>query len=140
VTYKVVYFSRTGTSKKIAEKIADKLACEIIQIKDNMNWNGVFGFIKAGFYSSTDRDVKIEIQGNLDAADELIVVGPMWAGGIASAVRAFLKTTPLDKVHLVVTSNGSNLGKRSGYKSVHDIAKNMHNEDEVIIDLMSTLK
>jgi hypothetical protein len=138
--YKVVYFSRTGTSKKVADKIAEKLSCEIIQIEDNMNWKGIFGYIKAGFYSSTDREVKIEIQGNLDAADELIVVGPIWAGGLASAVRAFLKTTPLDKVHLVVTSNGSILGNRSGYKSVHDIAKNMNNQDEVIIDLMSTLK
>jgi multimeric flavodoxin WrbA len=138
--YKVVYFSRTGTSKKVAEKIADKLSCEIIQIKDNMNWKGIFGYIKAGFYSSTDREVKIEIQGNLDAADELIVVGPIWAGGVASAVRTFLKTTLLDKVHLVATSNGSILENNSGYKSVHTLAKNMHHEDEVINDLMSTLK
>jgi hypothetical protein len=137
--YKVVYFSRTGTSKKVAEKIADKLSCEIIQIKDNMNWKGIFGYIKAGFYSSTNREVKIEIQGNLDAADELIVVGPMWAGGLASAVRVFLKTTPLDKVHLVVTSNGSILGNRAGFKSVHEIAKNMNNENEVINTLISAL-
>ena len=53
--------------------------------------------MKAGFYSSTERDVEIEIHGNLDAADELIVVGPIWAGSVSSAVRAFLKTTPMEK-------------------------------------------
>jgi hypothetical protein len=140
VKYQVVYFTRTNYSKSIAEKIAKKLSCEAIQITDNKNWKGFLGFMKAGFYSSINKPVEIEILGNIKAADETIVVAPLWAGGIAPAVRAFLKTIPLDKVHLVVTSNGSQLKNRSGYQSVSDIAKNTNNEDLVIDALVSSLK
>jgi hypothetical protein len=138
--YAVVYFTRTNYSKRIAEKIANKLSCEAIQITDNKNWKGFLGFIKAGYYSSTNKPVEIEILGNIKAADETIVVAPLWAGGLAPAARAFLKTISLDKVHLVVTSNGSNLKDRSGYQSVSDIAKNNQDEDRVIDALVSSLK
>ncbi len=60
-----------------------------------------------------------------------------WCG---PAARAFLKTIPLDKVHLVVTSNGSHLKNRSGYQSISDIAKNNKDEDLVIGVLVGSLK
>jgi flavodoxin len=139
VTIKVIYFTRSGRSKRVAEKIAALLSSEIVQVKDNMNWNGIFGFIKAGFYSSTNKKVNIEIVGNLDNVDEFIVVTPLWAGGLAPASKAFLKTIPLNQTHLVVTSDGSSLGDRSGYKSVNDIAKNKNNEDEIINNLVKNI-
>jgi hypothetical protein len=140
VKYAVVFFTRTNFSKRVAEKIANKLSCETVQITDNKNWKGFLGFIKAGYYSSINKPVEIEILGKLKAADETIVVAPLWAGGIAPAARAFLKTIPLDKVHLVVTSNGSHLKNRSSYKSVSDIAKNNNDEDLIIDALVSSLK
>ena len=139
MSIKVVYFTRTGTSKRVAEKIADKLACEVIQVKDNMNWGGIFGFIRAGFYSSTNRKVKIEIVGNLKGAEEFILVTPLWAGGIAPAGKAFFETIPLNQIHLVVTSDGSSLGDRAGFRSVTDIPKNKKNEEEIINNLVNSL-
>jgi flavodoxin len=139
VNYKVVYFTRTGTSKRVAEKIANKLSCETIQITDNMNWKGILGFIKGGYYASKNKSVDIKIHGNLDAADKLIVVTPVWAGGVVPAIKVFLQTTTLDKIHLVVTSNGSIMGNRLGYKSVSDIVKNKNNEDIIINNLVNSL-
>jgi len=55
LNYKVVYFSRSNTSKRIAEGISKKLNCSIVQVTDDKNWDGLFGFIKAGFYSSTNK-------------------------------------------------------------------------------------
>lgn len=137
--YKVVFFTRTNNSKRIADKISEKLSCDAIQIIDNKNWKGIFGFIKAGYYSSTNKSVDIKILGNLDAVDEYIVVTPLWAGGIAPATRTFLRTTPLDKVHLVVTSDGGQIKNRSGYKSVSDITKSNNNEELIINDLVNSL-
>ena len=139
--YKVVFFTRTGTSKRVAEKISDRLSCEAVQISDNMNWKGFLGFIKAGFYSSTNRNVKIDIPENLfDAVDDYIVVTPLWAGGIAPAIRALLRTIPKEKVHLVVTSDGSHLKDRSGYKSVYDISKSSNDEDMDINRIVNNLQ
>ena len=138
--YRVVFFTRTNTSKRVAEKIADKLSCSVTQIKDNLNWKGFLGFIKAGYYSSTDKHVDFEVLGDLDASDVYIVVAPLWAGGLAPAMRTFLKTIPLEKVHLVVTSLGNHLKNRSGYRSVSDITKNTGNEDTIIANLVKSLR
>lgn len=139
--YKVFFFTRTGTSKRVAEKISARLSCEAEKVSDNMNWNGFLGFIKGGFYSSTNRTVKIDFRANMSTSvDDYIVVAPLWAGGLAPAARALLKMIPNDKVNLVVTSDGSNLKDRSGYKSVYDIAKNSNNEDQVINTLVNNLQ
>ena len=139
MNYKVMYFTRTGISKKVAEKIAAKLGCELIQITDNMNWQGPIGFLKGGYYASQNKTVGIKIHGNIDDVQEFIVVTPLWAGKVVPAIQTFLKTISLDKVHLVVTSNGSTLQNRSGYKSVSDIVKRTKNEDDVINALTASL-
>jgi hypothetical protein len=139
VKYKIVYFTRTGTSKGVVEKLSNKLSCEAIQVTDNMNWKGIIGFIKAGYYSQKNKSVEIKIHGNLDDAEEFIVVSPLWAGGLAPAIRVLLRNLPLEKIHLVVTSKGSNLQDRSGFKSVSDIVKSKNDEDVIINNLVKTL-
>ena len=46
--YSVAYFSRTGNSGRIAQKIAQKLSTDAIEVTDNMNWKGPIGYIRAG--------------------------------------------------------------------------------------------
>lgn len=139
MNYKVVYFTRTGNSRRVAEKIAKAISTEAIEITDNMNWQGVLGFIKGGFYALKKRDVDIRIPKNLDDADELIVVTPLWVNKVAPAIHTLLKNKSLEKIHLVVTSGGSALTDRSGYKSVSDIVKCKNNEEDVISKLLNRL-
>jgi len=137
---KVVYFSRTGTSKRVAEKIAKELSCEVIEILDGINWNGVSGYIKAGYYSLRKKDVEIKINGNIDKADEFIVVSPLWAGGPPPAVRTFLKKMAFNTIHLVITSNASDVRSYPEFKSVSEIIKKKNNEDLVIQTLAKKLQ
>jgi len=139
MNYKVVYFTRTGTSKRVAEKIAAKFSLNAIQITDNVNWKGIFGFLKAGYYASTNKKVDIKIHDNIDDADEIIVVTPLWAGRITPAINTFLKTKNLEKIHLIVTSDGSKIKNRSGFKSVSDIVKNESNEEVIINNFANSL-
>lgn len=136
----ILYFTRTNNSKRIAETIADTLGCKAIQFTDNRNWSGFLGYMKAGFYSSTDRKVDIEVLGKLEPTDANIVVAPMWAGGIAPAARTLIGQLGRDKVHLVVVSGGSHAKDRAGYKSVRDIAENEKNEKAVIEELVASLR
>ncbi|SHH45830.1 flavodoxin family protein [Clostridium grantii] len=137
--YKVVYFSRTNISKRIAEKIAEKLSCDKVEITDNMNWSGALGFIKGGYYASKNKDVEIKINGELSKEDDLVVVTPLWAGGAVPAIKTFLKDKELNKIHLVVTSSGSTINDSTGFRSVTDIVKKNNNEDEVIDSLVKYL-
>ncbi|HZK60502.1 MAG TPA: hypothetical protein VFC41_00410, partial [Anaerovoracaceae bacterium] len=102
---KVLFFTRTGNSRRIAEKLADELSCQIIEVTDNMNWNGIWGFIKGGYYASRDKVVAIKTSADVEDYDELIVVSPLWAGKLAPDIKEFLKTVEKDKVHLVVVSS-----------------------------------
>ena len=139
MNYKIVYFTRTGTSKRIAEKIAEELCCDIIEVTDNINWKGILGFLKGGYYSSKNKEVKIKVSKAIEVGDELIVVTPLWAGRICPTMRVLLKTIKTDKVNLIVTSNGSNLKDRGGYKSIYDIIKSKNNENEIINDCIKNL-
>lgn len=139
MSYKVVYFTRTGTSKRIAEKIADKLACEVIQITDNKNWNGILGYIKAGYYASAHKAVEIHVSKKTEAGDELIVVSPFWAGDLAPAVRIFLETVPKDKVDLIIDSGSSIVDNLYGCKSLRCITNKSNNEDAMIHELVQEL-
>ena len=139
MNYKVVYFTRTGTNKRVADSISNKLSCEPIQITDNMNWKGFLGFLKGGFYASKNKNVEIKIHGNLNGADEIIVVTPLGAGGPAPTIKMFLKTILLEKIHLVVTSKGSRIKDSSGFKSVSSIVRSKNNEEDIISNLVSNL-
>ncbi len=137
---KVVYFTRTGNSKRIAEKISEKLLCDAIELKDTMNWKGVFGFIKGGYYAVKKKAVSINTSKELGEFDALIIVSPLWADGIVPAVRGLLATTELEKVSLVVSSSGSIVKERAGYHAVYDIVEMKKNEDEVIDKLVADFK
>ncbi len=138
--YQVLYFTRTENSKRVAKKIADSLNVSLIEIKDDKNWHGLFGYIKAGFYSTANRKVKITLSDPLNTYDQLIVVGPLWAGGAAPALRTFFETYPKEKTHLVVTSIGSKIKQRGQYLSVTDIIQREENEDMMIKHLVDNLK
>jgi len=138
--YKVVYFTRSGNSKRVAEKISNKLGTDLIEIRDHQRWNGFIGYMRAGFFSTVNKKVQITLSEPLQDYDELIVVSPLWAGGLASATRSFLSTLPRGKVHLVVTSIGSMIKDRTGYKSVTDIIERSQSEDAVIEKFASHFK
>jgi len=129
---KVVYFTRSNNSKRIAEKIANNLDAEIIQITDGKNYKGLFGYIKAGFYSTSNKKVKIKLDKEIKDYDKLIVVSPIWAGKLANPVRIFLNDYQLKNIDLVTSSIGSTIKDVELYKSVSSVIKNESNEDLVI--------
>jgi len=136
---KVVYFTRSGTSKKVAEKLAAKLDCPLVQITDSKNWNGIIGYIRAGYYASRNKPVAITVSAKIGETDELVVVSPLWAGTIAPSVQAFVNMVSAGRIHLVVTSLGSTIKDRSAYKSVSDVVNKNHDEDRVIASLLNRL-
>lgn len=96
------------------------------------------GYIRAGFYSTVDKKVKITFSEAIDQTKDIILVTPLWAGGIAPAARAFLALHGRNHTHLVVTSIGSVVKDRTGYLSVTDIVKRDENEDEKITYILNT--
>jgi len=90
--YLVVYYSRTGNTKKVGHKIAEMLKCEEKEIFDKKNREGTLGFLRGGW--DAWREKKTEIYNKLKKPinhDHFIIGTPVWAGKPSPAIRTYIK-------------------------------------------------
>jgi len=106
----VVYYSKTGNSRRVAEKIGSNLDIETIEIIDANKYKGIFGFIKGGYFASSLKkvDYSFKSQFPISEYDYVYVVGPIWANKLAPSIYSFLMDYKLKEKTLVLTNNGSN--------------------------------
>lgn len=87
----VVYFSRTGTTRLLAQAIAKMLAADLEEICDFSNRKGVAGYLRSLVDTVRKRPVEIVPAGRDVAAYNLVVIGtPVWAGSVSAPVRSYL--------------------------------------------------
>ena len=86
----VAYYSRSGNTKFVAEKIADKLNAETCEVIDKKNRKGKLIFVTGGYAALREKLTEIEVTKTIDDYDFIIVGSPVWAGKIAPAIRTFL--------------------------------------------------
>ena len=104
----VVYYSKTGNTKYVAEKIAENIDAELSEITDKKNRKGKLNFVKSGYESIREKLTEIEVSKKIDDYDFVIVGSPVWAGKIAPAVRTFLAKNDFTdkKIAFFVTVGG----------------------------------
>jgi flavodoxin len=87
----VVYYSRTGTTKKVAEAIADKLHCDIEEIQSKKDWKGLIGYMRAGKAGVKKETPEISPPTHDPAKYDLVLIGtPVWVGNMSAPVRTYL--------------------------------------------------
>jgi flavodoxin len=87
----VVFYSRTGNTKKIAEIIAESLNSDLDEIIDTKKRFGFFRFLKAGYEATMKK--MTEIKGiEKDPSDyELVILGsPIWNKRMTPAIRTYI--------------------------------------------------
>lgn len=88
----IVYYSRTGVTKGIAEEISKSMDCDIEEIVDKENRSGIIGYIKSGFEAARNKMTEIETPKYDLANYELLIIGtPVWAGKMAVPVRVYIE-------------------------------------------------
>ncbi|HHF09558.1 flavodoxin [Thermococci archaeon] len=105
----VVYFSRTGNTKKIAESIAEELGCDIEEIVDTKNRSGALGFMRSGKDAMRKSLTKIkDVKCDPSEYDLAIIGTPVWARRLSTPVRTFIHqyTNQLSKVAFFATHRG----------------------------------
>ena len=87
----VVFYSRTGTTKQVAEELAQSLNCDSEELIDTKKRSGPLGFMAAG------KDAKIkklttlaDIKQDPSLYDLVILGTPIWAGTLSSATRTYI--------------------------------------------------
>ncbi len=86
----VVYYSRTGNTKYVAEKIAENLGAETCEVIDKKSRKGRFTFLTGGYESLRKKLTEIEVSKNVENYDFIIIGSPVWANGITPAIRTFI--------------------------------------------------
>ncbi|MFH1054641.1 MAG: flavodoxin [Candidatus Altiarchaeota archaeon] len=87
----VVYYSRTGLTKKVGEEIAKTLGCDVEEIFDTKDRSGVLGYMIAGRDAMRGKLTKIKETVKDPSQYDLVIIGtPLWAFTVSTPVRTYL--------------------------------------------------
>ncbi|MFI5244544.1 MAG: flavodoxin family protein [Gemmatimonadales bacterium] len=99
----VVYYSRSGNSRAVAEEIARSLGsgCAVEEIRDAVDRTGRLGYWRSFLDGMLARTTAIAATGyRVSEYDLVIVGGPVWVGAPSSPVRSWLRAHR-DELHAV---------------------------------------
>ena len=86
----VVYYSLSGNTRFVAEKIAEQLDADLCEVTDKKHRKGKLLYIKGGYAALRQKLTDIEVSKSIKDYDFIIVGSPVWAGRITPAIRTFL--------------------------------------------------
>jgi len=119
----VAYYSRTGTTKKIAEAISRRLECDIEEIIDMKDRKGSIGYILAARDAATKRLTEIKSPEKDSSLYDIVLIGtPVWAFTTTPAVRTYLTANKnrFKKVAFFCTQGGA--GSKRAFKDMEEIS------------------
>ncbi len=124
----VVYYSKSGSNRYLAEKLAGELKADLQPIHPRANTFGVLvlcTLIKAG---PGFRSLKFDPA----AYDQVILVGPIWMGQLIAPLRGFLKkyAHAVQKLHFVTCCGGGDETRNDkfGYEHVFKTVRGLVGE------------
>lgn len=87
----VVFYSRTGHTRRLARAIASATGADVEEIHDPTDRSGTLGYVRSGAEALTGVLAPIERPRRDPAAYDVVVVGgPVWATSVSSPVRTYL--------------------------------------------------
>lgn len=122
----IVYFSYTNNTRTIANKIKDKLNCDILEIKTIIPYSEDYQSVVDDEQNSEASNHLPEIQDiNIDLSkyDEIILGTPVWWYRPVPAIRTFLTQNDLsDKTIKLFATNAGWLGRT--FKEIKSLCPN----------------
>jgi flavodoxin len=118
----IVYYSRSGNTKAVAQELAKLLGADIEEIVDETDRKGALGYIMAGRDATLGKDTNISEPKKDPSTYDLVVVGtPIWAFTLSTPVKAYLqmKKDAIKSVAFFATQGGS--GAQRAFKAMGEI-------------------
>jgi flavodoxin len=106
----VVYYSRSGTTRRLAQSLATALGWEIEELLDLRPRSGLSGYLRSLVEALRQRPGQIARPSKDPGGYAYVAVGtPVWASSVSSPVRAYLTEygSRLRKTALFCTLGGS---------------------------------
>ena len=86
----VVFYSRSGTTKRVAQEVAKALNADIDEVIDKKSRKGILGFLRAGYDATRGKTTEIEFEKDPSGYDLVVIGTPVWNGRVTPAIRTYL--------------------------------------------------
>ncbi|HZW13385.1 MAG TPA: flavodoxin [Noviherbaspirillum sp.] len=87
----VVYFSRTGMTRKAAEEIAAACRCKLEPILEKTDRSGLKGYIFSGYQAVMKKLPEINPSSEDPGDYETLILGtPVWASSVSAPTRSYI--------------------------------------------------
>lgn len=119
----VVFYSRSGTTREAAERIARRLGADLEEIYDPTNRRGLRGWVRSIMDARRARKAPIAPTRKDPSRYDLVIVGtPVWDAHVSAPVRAWLSTHAgaLRKVAFFLTEGGR--GEARVFREMRELA------------------
>jgi len=100
----IVFFSRTGYNKQIAEQLAKTLNADLDEIQDHTKRQGKIGWVRAGRDASSKKLTKISVTKDPQNYDRIILGGPKWAFNLIPPIRTYVKENNFENKEIALFS------------------------------------
>jgi flavodoxin len=120
----VVYYTRSGNSRFVAQTIAAEVGADVEEIVDLKKRSGVFGYLSGGSDARRGKETEIAPTTKSPADYDLIIFGsPIWAGRPAPAITTYLKKNDVSgkKVAVFFSQGGK---KPTGFEQTKALMPN----------------
>jgi menaquinone-dependent protoporphyrinogen IX oxidase len=119
----VVHYSRTGTTRKVAELLAAQLRCDGETIMEERERSGMLGYLRSVVEARRQVPSHIAAAVRDPSIYDLVVIGtPVWAWSLSSPVRAYLlaNKSRLPAVAFFCTLGGA--GSERAFAQMQEVA------------------
>jgi flavodoxin len=108
----VLYYTRTGNTKFVAETIAAELGADAEEVTDLKNRQGKLGWLSAGRDAMGAKETEISQTKRVPTDYDLIIIGqPVWARNPTPAIRTYLNKNDLSGKKVALFLSDINLGQ-----------------------------
>ena len=124
MTSLVIYYSRSGKTREVAEVIKEEKNADIVEIKEKSNRSGALGFIKGAVDSV--RNAKTEITPttvDLSGYDTVYIGTPVWASKPAPAIIKLIENCNFNGVKVITFATMMSSGGDKTVKTMNDSIK-----------------
>ncbi len=118
----VVYYSRTGTTQLVAEKLAEKFDADIERLIDKRKRTGPVGFSRAGKDALAGNLTEIEpLKTDPQDYDMILIGTPGWWSNMTPAVRTFVTQYDVSSKKIGLFGTVNKTGIESGLANLAEL-------------------
>ncbi len=111
MTGRIIVYSRTGTTSRLAEALAARFSVPISRITTARYGSGALGYARAGFDSLRQVKLPVTVSPAVGAADWVLLGGPIWTSYLSTPVRSYLEAKADEIPILGVFTTGGGQGE-----------------------------